>query len=52
MALRWMAGGNRLDIGPFHGVCVDEDMESVWYAVDVVNNCEKLKIKFPKTHEV
>ena len=51
MALRWMTACDKLDIAPHHGVGLREVMESVWQVVDLVNNCEKLKIKFPATHE-
>ena len=50
MALRWFAGGDKSDIAPYHGVGFDEVMKSVWHVVDAVNQCEKLKIKFPDTH--
>ena len=51
MALRWMTGCDKLDIAPHHGLGLREVMESLWQVVDLVNNCEKLKIKFPATHE-
>ena len=47
MALRWMAGGDKMDIAPCHGVGFNEVMKSVWAVVDAVNSCEELKMKFP-----
>ena len=39
MVLRWMAGSNKLDIVPNHGVGVNEVMNSLWEVVDKVNCC-------------
>ena len=50
MALRWMAGGDKLDIAPNHGVGWKEVMKSVWEIVDLVNACESLKYPFPSDH--
>ena len=47
MALHWMAGGDKMDIAPNHGVGFDEVMKSVWAVVDAVNSCDDLKMKFP-----
>ena len=51
MALRWMAGGSKFDISPLHGVSMDETMESVWFVVDAVNKCNKLKVSFPSNYD-
>ena len=44
MAIRWMAGGNKMDISPNHGVSMDETMKSVWEVVQAVNSCKELKL--------
>ena len=51
IALRWMAGGDKYDIAPNHGVHPNEVLNSVWQVVDAVNSCGKLGIKFPDTYE-
>ena len=51
MALRWMAGGDKYDIAPNHGVHPNEVMKSVWEVCDAVNSCDRLAIKFPDTYE-
>ena len=45
-----MAGGDKMDIAPNHGVSFGEVMKSIWIVVDAVNSCEKLQIKFPDTY--
>ena len=52
MALRWMAGGDKLDISPNHSVSMDEVMTSVWEVVDAVNKCEELKLPFPEDYDM
>ena len=47
MALRWFAGGDKMDIAPHHGVGFDEVMRSVWEVVEAVNSCDELQMKFP-----
>ena len=44
MALYWMAGGNKLDISPNHGVSMDEIISRVWLAVDAVSKYNLLKL--------
>ena len=39
MALRWMAGGHKIDIAPNHGVGLNEVMNNIWEVVDKVNFC-------------
>ena len=51
MALRWMAGSDKFDIGLSHGCSPKEVLKSVWNVVDAVNNCDSLKFKFPETYE-
>ena len=50
MALRWMVGGDKMDIAPHQECAFDEVMKSVWAVVDAVNTCDKLKMRFPKTY--
>ena len=50
MALRWMAGGDKMDIAPHPECSFDEVMKSVWAVVDAVNTCDKLKMRCPKTY--
>ena len=50
MALRWFAGGDKMDIAPHHGVAFQEVMKSVWHVVDAVNSSDELKMSFPDSH--
>ena len=51
IALRWMAGGCKYDIAPFHYVGTGEVMRSLWHVFDSACNCESLQFKFPSIHE-
>ena len=47
IALRYLAGGDPLDIMISHGVSHSSVFESLWQVVDAINMCEALKISFP-----
>jgi hypothetical protein len=51
MALRFMAGGDKLDISGLHGTGPDEVYNSLWMVMDAVNDTEALDIVFPSCHE-
>ena len=51
MSLRFFSSGDKFDIGLVHGVHTNEPHRDVWEIVDLVNNCEELKIKFPSPEE-
>ncbi|KAG7368275.1 DDE superfamily endonuclease [Nitzschia inconspicua] len=50
MALRWFAGGDKLDIAALHCVHVNEVYKSVWCVVDAVNAHRDFDITFPTDH--
>ena len=51
-ALRCFAGGRPEDISLVHGMSHSEVFNSVWKAVDAVNDCCTLDIQYPSSHEV
>ena len=50
MGLRWMAGGDPLNIPSAHHVEPGEVLQSVWMVVNSVNKCSELDISFPESH--
>ena len=51
VALRYLAGGDPLDIMISHGISHSAVYESIWLVVDAINHCDELKIRFPSTEE-
>ncbi len=51
MALRFMAGGDKHDIGLVHGVHTNEVYRSLWRVVDAIHGTRPLDIKFPEEWE-
>ena len=51
VALRFFAGGDPLDIMITRGISHSSVYKCVWQVVDAVNECDMLKITFPKNHE-
>ena len=49
IALRYLAGGDPLDIMISHGVSHSSVFECLWLVVDSINKCERLKLTFPST---
>jgi len=49
-ALRFLAGGDAVDIQVLYGISNTEVYESVKIVVEAVNRCESLKIVFPESH--
>ena len=47
MALRLFSGGDKFDIGLVHGAHTNNPLRDAWEIVDLVNECEELKIQFP-----
>lgn len=48
--LRYLAGGDTVDIALTHGISHSSVFASVWYVVDAVNRCKTLDFKFPVDH--
>ena len=51
IALRYFAGGSPYDLMSSHGVGHNDIYNSVWGIVDAVNQCPKLQISYPTSHE-
>jgi hypothetical protein len=51
IALRYLAGGQPLDIALVHGVSHSEVFESLWKVVDAINQHPELAITFPTSHQ-
>ena len=51
MTLRLFSGGDKFDAVLVHGVHTNEPIRAMWEIVDLVNNGEELKIKFPSPDE-
>ena len=50
MALRFFAGGDKLDIACVHGVNPEEVRKSQWYVVDAIHSTPSMDICYPKNH--
>jgi hypothetical protein len=50
IALRYLAGGQAMDIALEHGVSHSTVFESLWLVVDVINQQPELSINFPECH--
>jgi hypothetical protein len=50
IALRYLAGGQAMDIALFHGVSHSVVLESLWLVVDAINQQPELSINFPVSH--
>jgi hypothetical protein len=51
-ALRDFAGGRPDDIALVHGISHSEVYNSVWRAVDAINDCNKLSISYPEDEDL
>jgi hypothetical protein len=51
ITLRYLAGGQPLDIALVHGVSHSEVFESLWKVVDAINQHPELAITFPTSHQ-
>ena len=51
IALRYFAGGSPYGLMSSHGVGYNNIYHSVWGIVDAVNQCQKLQISYPMSHE-
>jgi hypothetical protein len=51
MALRYFAGGDRLDIAATHVVHPDEVYKSVWIVIDAIHMTTSMNIEFPADHD-
>jgi hypothetical protein len=52
IALRYFAGGSPLDFIASHGISYTSIWKSIWRIVVAINECEELRIQFPKDHSV
>jgi hypothetical protein len=52
IALRYFAGGSPLDFIGSHGMSFTSIWNSIWRIVDVINECEQLRIRFPEDHSI
>ncbi|KAL3803836.1 hypothetical protein HJC23_003998 [Cyclotella cryptica] len=50
MALRYVSGGDPLDIADLHGVADDEVLNSVWDIIDAIHLTPEMNITFPETY--
>ena len=50
-AIRYFAGGSPYDIVCVFGISYSEVMNSVWIAVEAINNCPQFKIAYPDSLE-
>jgi hypothetical protein len=50
ITLRYLAGGQTMDIALVHGVSHSEVFESLWMVIDAINKEPSLIISFPDTH--
>jgi hypothetical protein len=51
IALRYLAGGQPMDIALVHGVSHSIVFYSLWQVIDAINQTSSLAIKFPESHE-
>jgi hypothetical protein len=51
IALRYLAGGQAMDIALVHGVSHSTVFESLWLVVDAINQQSELTINFPEYHD-
>ena len=49
--ITFFSGGDKFDIWLVHGAHSNEPNVDMWEIVDLVNNCEELKIIFPSPEE-
>jgi hypothetical protein len=49
-ALRYLAGGQAMDIALVHGVSHSKVFDSLWLVVDTINQEPELSITFPESH--
>mmetsp|Transcript_23155 Transcript_23155/g.64385 ORF Transcript_23155/g.64385 Transcript_23155/m.64385 type:complete len:429 (+) Transcript_23155:970-2256(+) len=50
-AIRWLAGGSYLDIKANAGVSKTSFYRAVWEAINAINGCKELELKFPQTED-
>ena len=50
-ALRFFAGGEAYDISVMFGISHSSTFESIDIVIDAVNQCGKMEIKFPCSHD-